>query len=70
MSDREYTRSEFMVEDERETRLFPDEQFRFVNERWPEARWTDCPECRVPMTVTQTNLGDHCFNPTCGWWES
>ena len=68
MSDRAYTAAEFMVENARDVRMFPDEQFRYVNERWPNAVWTDCPECRVPQTVTETNHGPHCFNPECGWW--
>jgi len=69
MSDREYTATEFVVEDTRTQALFADEQFAYVNRRWPDAVWTDCPECRVPMTVTNTNHGPHCFNPECGWWQ-
>lgn len=65
----EYTTAEFEAVDPHTTRLFADEQFAFVNQRWPQAVWTDCPQCEVPMTVTQTNLGGHCFNPECGWWE-
>lgn len=70
-AEREYTAAEFQVEDPdcTVTTLFPDEQFAYVAQRWPNAVWTDCPQCRVPMTVTNTNHGPHCFNPECGWWE-